>query len=131
MFKSKIDVCSRDTDGLGHVNNTSLPIWFETARNPLYKIFNPDMRLHPDSWNIIMVHLSVDYLDQIYYGYEVEIRTYVSKIGNSSFTVYQEAWQNGVKKATGEVVLVYFDFNNQKSMRIPDDIRKDLSEHLL
>ena len=61
----------------------------------------------------------------------MEIRTYVSKIGNSSFTVYQEAWQNGVKKATGEVVLVYFDFNNQKSMRIPDDIRKDLSEHLL
>lgn len=91
MFKSIIDVSSRDTDSLGHVNNTSLPLWFETSRNPVYKIFNPTMELTPKVWNLIMVHTEFDYLDQIYYGFEVEIRTYIEKIGNTSFTVYQEA----------------------------------------
>lgn len=131
MFKSTIDVSSRDTDALGHVNNTSLPLWFEVARNPFYKIFNPDMQLDSRKWNLIMVHLDVDYLDQIYYGNTVEIRTYVSHIGNTSVTVYQEAWQNNKKKSTGKVVLVYFDFNKQKSMKIPDNLRKELKKHYI
>ena len=75
MFKSIIDVSSRDTDALGHVNNTSLPLWFETARNPVYKIFNPGMDLNPKNWNLIMVHTEFDYIDQILFGIEVEIRT--------------------------------------------------------
>ena len=76
MFKTMIDVSSRDTDALGHVYNTSVPLWFEVARNPLYKIFNPDMVLDPSVWNLIMVHAEYDYHDQIFFGEEVEIKTY-------------------------------------------------------
>ncbi|RAP47778.1 MAG: thioesterase [Methanosphaera sp. rholeuAM6] len=130
MFKSIIDVSSRDTDSLGHVNNTSLPLWFETSRNELYRIFNPSMELKPETWNLIMVHTEFDYLDQIYYGYEVEIRTYIEEIGNTSFTVYQEAWQKGKLRGTGRAILVDFNFNNQKKVPIPEDIRKELEKHL-
>ena len=42
-----------------------------------------------------MVHSEFNYLKQIYYGYDVEVRTYISKIGKTSFTIFQEAWQNG------------------------------------
>lgn len=130
MFKSIIDVSSRDTDSLGHVNNTSLPLWFETARNPVYKIFNPTMELNPLIWNLIMVHTEFDYLNQIYYGFEVEIRTYIEIIGNTSFTVYQEAWQKGKLRATGRAVLVDFDFNKQEKVEIPEDIKRELEKHL-
>lgn len=130
MFKSIIDVSSRDTDSLGHVNNTSLPLWFETSRNPFYKIFNPTMELNPKIWNLIMVHTEYDYLDQIYYGFEVEIRTYIEKIGNTSVTVYQEAWQNEKLRGTGRATLVYFDFNKQEKIIISEDIKKELNKHL-
>ena len=130
MFKSIIDVSSRDTDSLGHVNNTSLPLWFETSRNPVYKIFNPTMELNPEIWNLIMVHTEFDYLDQIYYGLEVEIRTYIEKIGNTSFTVYQEAWQKGKLRGTGRAILVDFDFNKQEKVEIPEGIKKELQKHL-
>lgn len=130
MFKSIIDVSSRDTDSLGHVNNTSLPLWFETSRNPLYKIFNPSMDLNPKTWNLIMVHTEFDYLDQIFFGDFVEIRTYVEKIGNTSVTVYQEAWQKNKLRGTGKAILVQFDFNNQEKIKIPEDIRKELEKHI-
>lgn len=130
MFKSIIDVSSRDTDALGHVNNTSIPLWFETSRNPLYKIFNPTMELNPKTWNLIMVHTEFDYLDQIFFGKTIEIRTYVEKIGNTSVTVYQEAWQEDNLTAKGKAILVQFDFNKQEKVLIPENIRKELEKHL-
>ncbi|MDR1493418.1 MAG: hypothetical protein LBT05_11950 [Planctomycetaceae bacterium] len=33
-------------------------------------------------------------MEQMYLGQNVEIRTAISKIGNRSFCVEQEAWQN-------------------------------------
>lgn len=130
MFKSIIDVSSRDTDSLGHVNNTSLPLWFETSRNPLYKIFNPSMNLNPKTWNLIMVHTEFDYLDQIFFGETVEIRTYVEKIGKTSVTVYQQAWQKGKLRGTGKAILVQFDFNKQEKIVISTKTRKELEKHL-
>ena len=130
MFKSIIDVSSRDTDALGHVNNTSIPLWFETSRNPLYKIFNPTMELNPKTWNLIMVHTEFDYLDQIFFGKTIEIRTYVEKIGNTSVTVYQEAWQDDNLTANGKAILVQFDFNMQEKVLISENIRKELEKHL-
>ena len=131
MFKRIIEVSSQDTDALGHVNNTTIPLWFESARNPFYKIFNPTMKLDANTWNLIMVHTEYDYLDQIYYADKIEIRTYVEKIGNTSCIVYQEAWQNNQKKATGKAVLVYYDFKKQNKMTIPDKIKEKLEEHKL
>ncbi len=130
MFKSIIDVSSRDTDALGHVNNTSLPLWFETARNPVYKIFNPGMDLNPKNWNLIMVHTEFDYIDQIFFGIEVEIRTYIEKVGTTSFTVYQEAWQMDKLRGTGRAILVEFDFNRQETIEISDNIKEELKKHL-
>ena len=79
---------------------------------------------------MIMAHIDVDFLHQMYLGHDVEIRTVVSKIGNSSFHVEQEAWQMGQCCSRGHVVLVHFDFAKQKSVPLPDDIRCQLAEHL-
>lgn len=130
MFECTIDVSSRDTDSLGHVNNTSIPLWFETARNPFYKIFNPDLKLDPKTWNLIMVHTEFDYIDQIFYGKKVIIKTYVYHIGNTSCTTYQEVWQEDKLKSTGKATLVYFDFNKQEKVQITDDLKQKLEKHL-
>lgn len=130
MFRKIIEVSSRDTDALGHVNNTVLPEWFEIARNPFYKIFNPEMNLNTKIWNIIMVHIEIDYINQIFFGMDVEIKTFVEEIGTTSCTVYQEAWQNNNMVARARVILVHYDFNKEEKIVIPDFIRTELEKHL-
>ena len=128
MLKNIVSPCFSNIDGFRHVNHMTVPAWFELGRERLYRIFTPDYDL--ENLRLILVHIEVDYLNQMYLGTEVEIRTYTRKIGNSSFQAYQEAWQNDILCAKGIVVLVHFDFKDNKSMRIPDDYRRQLEEHL-
>ena len=116
-----------DVDGLRHINNTMLPVWFELGRDPLFRYFNPEMRL--ESWNLIMAHIDVDFLLPMTLGSDIEIRTAISKIGNSSFTVHQEAWQSAALCAAGNAVVVHYDFQNRKALPIPAAVRERLKEH--
>lgn len=131
MFTTTITPRIGDTDGLRHINNNVVPIWFETARNPIFRIFVPNLELTYKKWNLILAHTETNYIKQIYFGYDVEIRTYVSRIGNSSFTIIQEVWQNGQLRCSGLATMVHFNFIKQKSERIPDDVRKELEKHLI
>ena len=120
-----------DVDGLGHINNTVLAIWFEKARNPVFRIFNPDLDLTHGKWNLIMAHTDFDFLAELHFKNHVEIRTHVAKIGDTSVILLHQAWQDGQLKVEGKSVMVYYDFINKKPVTIPDNIREKLSEHLL
>jgi acyl-CoA thioester hydrolase len=100
MFTKTITPRFGDVDGLRHINNTRLPIWFELGRDPFFRYFNPGMSF--ENWNLIMAHIDVDFLVPMLLGADIEIRTSVAKIGNASFTVHQEAWQNGQLSAQGD-----------------------------
>ncbi|WP_430461733.1 acyl-CoA thioesterase [Thalassolituus sp. LLYu03] len=117
-----------ETDALGHINNTVLPVWFEDARTPLFRLFTPD--LNPQDWHLIIAKIEVEFVGELFYGREVEVRTYLSKLGNSSMTIAHEAWQDGRLGARGTAVMVHFDHSAKKSVAIPDAIRAQLSEHL-
>lgn len=130
MFSINVSPRFGDIDGLGHVNNTVLPVWFETGRNSIFRLFSQDLDLSPDVWHLILVRTEFDFLNQMYFRSDVEIRTFVTKIGNSSFTVGHEAWQEGELKVKGQAVLVYYDFKLQKSMPLPDTIREILKTHM-
>ncbi|WP_323736692.1 thioesterase family protein [Methanosphaera sp. ISO3-F5] len=131
MFKTNITPRIGETDALRHITNTALPVWFEYGRNELFKIFNPTNELTYKKWNLILVHMDFNYIRQTYFGYDVEIRTYITKIGKTSFTVMQEAWQNGILRSNGTAVMVYYDFVRQESNVIPEDIRSKLKEHFI
>lgn len=113
-----------DTDALGHISNVALPAWFEQGREAVFEVFNPGQNL--DKWNMILKYMTIDFIGQMYFGEPVDLRTYISKVGSSSFTVAQEAWQKGECCAKGEAVMVYFDFEKQQKRSIPDDIREKL-----
>jgi acyl-CoA thioester hydrolase len=119
----KVRFC--ETDALQHVSNTALVVWFESAREPIFKIFNPTLNVN--KWPLILASYKVDFLKQIYLG-EVTIKTGVSRIGGSSFDVFQEVWQNGERAAKGLTTMVNFSYESQKSAPIPDDIRQQLLE---
>ena len=106
-----------DTDLLGHVNNTTLPGWFEQARLPFFELFCDDLATATrSSFPLVLVHLDLDFRHEIRLGAEVEVRTAVARLGTSSFTVRQEAWQGGVLCVEGQVVLVHFDHVGRQAL---------------
>ena len=117
-----------ETDALGHVNNTVVPVWFEQAREPIFKIFVPNLSV--DKWNLIIARIEVDFVAELLYGEEVEVRTSLSKLGNSSMTIAQTAWQKGKVRAKGKAVMIHFDYAEKSARTIPTSIRTALESHL-
>jgi len=125
MYSMSFPVRFYETDALQHVSNTVLAGWFEAAREPVFKIFTPELDLK--NWPLILASYTIDFLAQIYYGKDVTVKTGVSRIGGSSFDVHQELWQDGKLCAKGKTTMVHFDYRAQKSAPINDEIRTKLS----
>ncbi|CDQ42002.1 MULTISPECIES: acyl-CoA thioesterase [Virgibacillus] len=128
MFQMRIEPRVSETDGVGHINNTTIPIWLEAARNPIFKLFTPDDSFA--NWKMILLSIQVDYLSQIYFGTPVEIHTWVKRIGNTSLELYEEVYQRGHHCAKGKAVYVNYNQEKQVSELIPDNIRQELEKHL-
>ena len=131
MFTTIIQPRVGDTDFLGHINNAVLAHWFETARNPYLRFFIPDLNIKIRNFPLIIAHTDYDFVDQLFFQYEVEIRTWVTHIGNKSFTLYHEAWQKEHLCVNGSVVIVYYDFKTGKSTALPADKKKLLKSHMV
>jgi len=127
MIKEIIHPKFCETDALGHINNTVIAQWFEGSRCPVFKWFTPDLNVN--NWKLILAKITVDFHAELYYGENVEIKTYVSRIGNSSFDVYQEVWQKNKKCASGTAVMVHFDHETKKSKKIPESIIEQMKIH--
>jgi acyl-CoA thioester hydrolase len=123
MLSETFKVRFSETDGLGHVGNTVHVVWFEAAREPIFKLFTPDLDVH--NWPLILASYKVDFLKQVFLG-EVEVRSGISRLGGSSFDIYQEVWQNNECCAKGLTTLVNFDYQQNKAQAIPDDVRAKL-----
>lgn len=129
MWTNTLQPRFSETDALGHVNNAVLPVWFEEARTPIFKLFSPGMDI--TDWHLIVAKIDVEFLAEIFYGKAVEIRTYLNKIGNSSMVVGHEAWQEGKIVSKGTAILVHFDHKAKVSKTIPETVRSTLEQHIL
>ena len=129
MIEATIQPRFSETDALGHISNTALPIWFESARQKLFEELLDDFNL--SEWPFIIAHISVDYIAQIFVNENVNIKIWITRIGSKSFTVYHEAFQNTRLVASGEAVVVGFNFKRQSSVEISEQHRKILTSHFL
>lgn len=127
MYSEDIKVRFYETDALGHVNNTVIPAWFETGRLPIFELFTDQGDLFEVS--LIVANLNVDFVRPIYFGHMVTLKTYVARIGNSSFDIGSEVWQEGQLCAKGTTILVNYDYKNERSTAISDAIKARLREH--
>ena len=127
MYLEEITPRFGDIDGLRHVNNTVIPGWFEQARNPIYRIFNPEFAF--EGWNLILARYEIDFVRPLGINSDVTVRTWVSRVGSSSFEVSQQAVQDGAICTRGKTVLVHYDFHRGRPLPIPEAIRQKLAEH--
>ena len=80
-----INVRFRDLDMFGHVNNTVILTYVETAR--VQYLVHLDIRPPRANWQdvaFILAHLSCDFRKPIFYGQQVEVGSRITKIGRTS-----------------------------------------------
>lgn len=128
MFHYTLQPRFSETDGLGHINNSALPVWLEEARTDLFRLFNPSLSMK--TWNLILRKYEVDFIAQIWREQPVEVLTSIEQIGNSSLTLIQRVRQGGQDVALGRTVLVHFDYTAGRPAPIPKEIRELLHPHL-
>lgn len=129
MFELTVQPRFYETDAFRHVNNTVVAGWFETAREPLFRIFAPSGK--PEELPLILARIDIDFTAQIYYGEPVEIRTGIERIGNSSFVVAHQAFQSGRNVAKGHAVQVHFNWETHEAQPLTAALREALERHLL
>ncbi|MBY5993418.1 acyl-CoA thioesterase [Ferrimonas balearica] len=128
MFSQQFAPRFMETDALGHINNTVIPVWFEEGRTPIFELFVPQLDL--SRWNLILASIQVDFLAQTYYGKPITVETRIARLGSSSFDVEQQVVQDGQVTARGKAVMVHFDYQSNRSAPIPESIRQQLEAHL-
>ena len=124
MIFTKIVPRVSETDGVGHINNVFVPIWFEAGRREIFRIFSP--KLDFINWKLALVKVTVEYLDQLYLAEDVDVKTGIEKVGTSSFTIKEEIHQTNRICAKGQAIYVNYNFREKKSEPISNEIRNRL-----
>ena len=130
MFSSSVIPQPDEVDYFGHISSAALAYWFDSARNPLLRIFIPELNIKMGTFPFIIAHTDYDFEDELSSNQELEIRTWVTHIGSKSFTVYHEAWQKGRLCAKGSAVVVHYDTKTKKSSPMSAKKRKLLEVHM-
>ena len=111
----------------GHINFLAYSNWFDRARTKIYREFSPELDF--SEYGVAVLHTDVDFLHETYASHDVEIRTWVNLIGEDSFEVTQELYQQGKRCAHSKTVLSIFDFTRRERTPIPPSFRKALKRY--
>ena len=119
-----ITVRFRDIDALGHVNNAVFFTYLETARVEYmhHVVFQTRARKLSET-GLILAKISCEFKKPIFYGQPVEVGTRITEMRNSSFATEQRIEADGKLAALAQGVLVHYDYQADKSVRIPDEFR--------
>lgn len=131
MHEIQVTVRFSETDALGHTNNTSYFIYLEEARIRFIESLGYSM--DTQNWNFILASTKCDFLLQGYFNQELVIKTYVAKIGSKSFQLEHEIISKGTNEiiAKGNAIMVYFNFEKQKSEPLPGLLIEDLKNNFV
>lgn len=105
-YPFRFDTTTRfqDLDIMGHINNVAMAGIFENARVN----FHRHLGRHPQDqgvrWLIASVH--IEYLQEAHFPQDVTVGCAIGHIGNTSWTVYAAAFQDGECVATCDCVVV-------------------------
>lgn len=116
-----------DMDSLGHVNNAQYLRYFEESRVDWTQ--RSGLRLHSEGEGMILLKASVTYKKSVVYPANVSIDLFAGAIGRTSLNMINELTIEGddAPAATGEFVIVWFDYIAQKPAPVPQRLR-DLLE---
>jgi acyl-CoA thioester hydrolase len=127
IFSLDIDVRFRDLDALGHVNHAVFFTYFEVGRTILFRNVFGDRK-----FRFIMAHACCDYFKPATMNDQLRLWMRVGKIGNKSFELQYELIDRRSDEnrfAKGETIQVCYDYEENRSIPVPEDMRKRLAEY--
>ena len=121
-YRHRLSVRFRDCDAMGHVNHAVYLTYFEQCRLTFWREVAGSGAPHT---RVIVAHAECDYRAPAHFGDELEIRLQITHIGRSSFTIEYDIMKvaSAVLVATGQTVMVSYDYEAGKSIVLPDTAR--------
>ena len=116
-----------DMDAMGHVNNTIYFRYLEQARIEWFSQMDCDP--DPKGEGPVIINARCTFLRQLKYPGDIEVLTYVGEQGRSSFETIQEIRRVDEPEtlaAEGGAKVVWVNFPLEKSVPLPEDIRRKL-----
>ncbi|WP_347861370.1 thioesterase family protein [Salimicrobium sp. PL1-032A] len=128
MHEHSIKVRFSETDQLGHVNNNNYFVYMEEARIHFFE--DADLTGGGD-WRFVVASVQCDFIRQLYFGQSITIKSFVTKIGNSSFHLQQNMYEQKSNNlvAEGRSVVVQFDFSSQQSEPMSGWMKRQLAAY--
>lgn len=125
-----IPVAWGDMDVLGHVNNVVYARWFESGRAFYFDRLGFTQALNDRGVAPILARQEINYRLSTSYPDTVQVKTTVSHIGNTSFTMAFEIWSQQQQKliAEGSGVLVMVDYGRGQKVTVSDELRRAIYE---
>lgn len=122
-----LEIRFSDLDAMGHVNNAVFFTYFEEARKNVFfeRLRTPER----PTFNFILAKSTCDYKVPLLLEDRADIEIWVGDTGNKSFTIRYRILDRanpGKIYATGESVLVSYDYVADKSVPIDADMRARL-----
>ncbi len=110
-----------DVDKFGHVNNTVYFSFYDLGKTEYFASVCPNVDWEKDG--IVVVHIDVDFLTQIYGSDHVAVQTAVTEIGTKSFQLAQRVIdiESGEVKCICRSVMVTFDLENHESKALTEE----------
>lgn len=117
-----------EQDGFGHINNMHFIRWFESSR--IAYLIHCGVNITADGVGPILAAVSCNYRKQVKYPDTLVVGSKVTRIGRSSMTLEHVLWSNQQNAivADGDSTVVMFDYDNQKSSPISDELKKRIEE---
>jgi acyl-CoA thioester hydrolase len=78
---------------------------------------------------VILADVHITYFEPVYFGQKVKVGVHISRLGNKSMTWEQNIVDMDTDKelAKGEVVLVTYDYQEEKTIPIPQEWREKIA----
>ena len=133
MAKSLITIVQKrfsDVDSFMHVNNIWQQSYFDMGKTDFYTTVLGTTGVF-DKLRIITASTHTDYYDQVRLHDDIVVRTDVSRIGTKSMTLHQCIMLGDKVLTESSSVMVAFDFEEQRSVEMPEDWRAKLAEYLI
>lgn len=119
-----------DMDAFGHVNNIVYIQWFESARIDLLQAYSSDVTMSQGGIGPILASVQCDYKKQLHFPDTVHIGSKIGRVGRTSFDILHSVYSSRLSAiaATGKSVVVLFDYDGNRPVRIPTNLLDQFSQ---
>lgn len=125
-FVCPMTVRFRDVDTMKVVNHAEILSYFETVRTEYMMTLMNHGELR--DLDYIIASVQCDYLSPVQYGDRLLVGTRVEHVGQKSVTLdyLLEEHDTGRSLARGETIQVYYDYERESAVPVPDLFQKQL-----